>query len=129
MANNYCVCCGDEIPEGRQVCSICEVEKLRSGGDLNAVSEPGTYTANDEPKLIGKVECGVEIKKCAECEYKLRCDECVYKLDNISLKKAIKVIKGVCEENCCAECPLDSVCSRYFGTISPDSWDENEVIE
>lgn len=22
--NNYCVCCGDEIPEGRLVCPACE---------------------------------------------------------------------------------------------------------
>lgn len=24
MSGNYCVCCGRDIPEGQQVCEICE---------------------------------------------------------------------------------------------------------
>lgn len=24
--SEYCVCCGEEIPEGRMVCPICEAE-------------------------------------------------------------------------------------------------------
>lgn len=26
MNNNLCVCCGDIIPEGRQVCPVCEMK-------------------------------------------------------------------------------------------------------
>ena len=33
MNNEYCVMCGDEIPEGRQVCPSCEI--LIKGGDKN----------------------------------------------------------------------------------------------
>lgn len=27
MGENRCVCCGDIIPEGRQICPICEQRK------------------------------------------------------------------------------------------------------
>lgn len=29
MAENRCVCCGDIIPEGRQVCPICVLKEQR----------------------------------------------------------------------------------------------------
>lgn len=31
MPDNTCVCCGDVIPEGRQVCQICEKEGAEDG--------------------------------------------------------------------------------------------------
>ena len=34
-SSNTCVCCGEEIPEGLQVCSVCEkISKKKSGGDI-----------------------------------------------------------------------------------------------
>ena len=30
--SNYCVCCGEEIPEGRMVCPSCEADE---GGERN----------------------------------------------------------------------------------------------
>lgn len=32
--SNKCVCCGDDIPEGRQVCTNCE-EAANNGGRKN----------------------------------------------------------------------------------------------
>ena len=32
MNNNRCICCGEIIPEGRQVCYICE-HKIMEGAD------------------------------------------------------------------------------------------------
>ncbi len=122
MANNYCVCCGDEVPEGRQVCSICEVEKLRSGGDLNAASKPGTYTVNDERELIGKLEIGVEFKKCSECEYKLRCTD-----EEKRAIHALKVIKEICGKYpTCADCPYHDLCDDCFAYDRPEKWKISE---
>lgn len=36
MNSEYCVCCGEEIPEGRQVCPACEDKVYnRTEGDKN----------------------------------------------------------------------------------------------
>ena len=36
MNSEYCVCCGEEIPEGRQVCPDCEAKVYNSKeGDEN----------------------------------------------------------------------------------------------
>ena len=32
--DNYCVCCGAIIPEGRQVCPICEASVMEGGASL-----------------------------------------------------------------------------------------------
>lgn len=37
MSNNYCISCGVEIPEGRQVCPFCMDEKQRSHMDLDGL--------------------------------------------------------------------------------------------
>lgn len=29
--SNYCVCCGEEIPEGRMVCPSCEADEVKNG--------------------------------------------------------------------------------------------------
>lgn len=80
--------------------------------------------------ITGNLKCGIEIKKCSECTYKLRCDECTYKRDNKSVKKALRIIKEVCESNACAGCPLHEACKQnYFGGITPNGWDESVVIE
>ena len=34
---NKCVCCGDEIPEGRQVCPNCEASSVLNGLGLNII--------------------------------------------------------------------------------------------
>ena len=34
--SNYCVCCGEEIPEGRMVCLSCEADE---GGDNKHISD------------------------------------------------------------------------------------------
>ena len=36
---NTCVCCGREIPEGRQVCPACEIQTL---GGPDAILSDGT---------------------------------------------------------------------------------------
>lgn len=30
MSSNFCVCCGDEIPEGRHVCPLCERDSTKT---------------------------------------------------------------------------------------------------
>lgn len=35
MMDNRCVCCGEEIPEGRQVCPRCEKETDSQKGIVN----------------------------------------------------------------------------------------------
>ena len=35
--SEYCVCCGEEIPEGRMICPICE---KNYGGDDNEGLDP-----------------------------------------------------------------------------------------
>lgn len=47
MLNNYCVCCGDIIPEGRQICHKCEVAKMMSKDELITV----TFTKGENPCL------------------------------------------------------------------------------
>ena len=37
MGNNYCICCGSEIPEGRQVCWICEHKIMEDKNDIRKV--------------------------------------------------------------------------------------------
>lgn len=32
--SDYCVCCGSEVPEGRQICHLCE-ESTKKGGEDN----------------------------------------------------------------------------------------------
>lgn len=76
------------------------------------------------------IKVGIELKKCAECEYKLRCDECVHKLNSTPVKNALRIIKEVCESHACAGCPLHGACNKnYFGGMTPDVWDESVVIE
>lgn len=33
IMEDYCVCCGAPVPEGRQVCPICEAKAEKKGGD------------------------------------------------------------------------------------------------
>lgn len=42
MSENTCVCCGETIPEGRQVCSNCEHEPLGLINKIIAVDFDGT---------------------------------------------------------------------------------------
>ena len=46
---NTCVCCGCEIPEGRQICQHCERKFGRIGDDLK--------------KIFAKGNCGDEGKR------------------------------------------------------------------
>lgn len=39
MSSNTCVCCNDEIPEGRQVCPVCE-GRTRNIGDRSRRGVP-----------------------------------------------------------------------------------------
>lgn len=43
-----CVCCGREIPEGRQVCPICEYEAEHGKEDVNV---SGRYRPSDMVEL------------------------------------------------------------------------------
>ena len=47
--NNICVCCGETIPEGRQVCKSCEEKSPTQIRYL-------LYDANDGCRLIGEYE-------------------------------------------------------------------------
>lgn len=46
--NNYCIMCGAIIPEGRQICPICEKDKFIRSKWQNAIT-------NDELKQIRMV--------------------------------------------------------------------------
>ena len=39
MNDNYCVCCGEIIPEGRMVCLQCEHEVEKNNLEVNVVSK------------------------------------------------------------------------------------------
>lgn len=71
-----CKNCGDEFTGEKQLCPVCEVEKLRSGSDLNAVSKPGVYKVDAEQEMtaIEKIRKGLEI--CANSD--LSCKGCPY---------------------------------------------------
>ena len=43
-----CVCCGRKIPEGRQVCPICEYESEQGKEDINV---SGRYGPSDMVEL------------------------------------------------------------------------------
>ena len=45
MNRNYCVCCGLEVPEGRQVCSDCEYDY-----ELDALYERRNKKKNNKSK-------------------------------------------------------------------------------
>jgi len=51
MNSNYCICCGEEIPEGRHVCPVCadgkrkiqNAKKKRHDIDDEPTYEPSRY--------------------------------------------------------------------------------------
>lgn len=48
---NRCVCCGDIIPEGRQICPICETKIIHAEGvvlnDCMVVADSGNHVRRD----------------------------------------------------------------------------------
>lgn len=64
MSITTCVCCGAEIPEGRQVCIICEKRVERMSGRNPYFNQSGypDPTAFEALKPIIEEENAVEIK-------------------------------------------------------------------
>jgi hypothetical protein len=42
-----CICCGEIVPEGKQLCGVCE----RVGGKFNVTGNPGTILTADDIRL------------------------------------------------------------------------------
>jgi rubrerythrin len=93
-----CKNCGDEFTGAKQLCPVCEVEKLRSDSDLNAVSKPGVYKVDDKQgmtateKIIKGLEiCGDNKPSCKGCPYyEFKSPNCLYTLH----KEAIDLFFG-----------------------------------
>lgn len=58
-----CVCCGAVIPEGRQVCPICE---LKATAELRAEVRNYAKAAIEEGIKKGNL---VEVVRCRDCKY------------------------------------------------------------
>ena len=48
MPDNACVCCGNTIPEGRQVCRSCEV----AGQKMGLLNKPAIVTNGDRIRAM-----------------------------------------------------------------------------
>ena len=48
MLDNVCVCCGKDIPEGRQVCRSCEV----AGQKMGLLNKPAVVTNGDRIRAM-----------------------------------------------------------------------------
>lgn len=59
--NNTCVCCGAEIPEGRQVCKACEEGFIAQNQET--LSKIGDIAAKIGKALIESVETAIEALK------------------------------------------------------------------
>lgn len=70
MADNTCVCCGAIIPEGRQICLICEREN-----DVQQI--PPVKTNGDRIRAMTDEEIVAFIDRITECcSDGWMCDEC-----------------------------------------------------
>lgn len=61
-SENTCVCCGEVIPEGRQVCAICETKNAGEAiaqGIIDGINDPCHYTV--PPLNIGKKKDSPEL--------------------------------------------------------------------
>ena len=54
MNDNICVCCGEQIPEGRQICPKCEKDD-DAGMELVFDEESGTW--GEAPEVYGVINC------------------------------------------------------------------------
>lgn len=54
MKDNTCVCCGAQIPEGRQICPKCEKDD-GAGMELAFDKESGTW--GEAPEVYGVINC------------------------------------------------------------------------
>ena len=73
MLDNVCVCCGKDIPEGRQVCRSCEVAAQKMG----LLSKPAVVTNGDRIRAMDNeqlAEFFVKIIDC--CSDGFMCNEC-----------------------------------------------------
>ena len=43
MNSNFCICCGEEIPEGRMVCPSCEKRDAFHSKKKKSDEEPAAY--------------------------------------------------------------------------------------
>lgn len=63
MLDNVCVCCGKEIPEGRQVCKSCETEGQRMG----LLSKPAVVTNFDRIRAMSVEQLAEFIDEVTDC--------------------------------------------------------------
>lgn len=69
--DNLCICCGESVPEGRQVCRECET-KAESKPKTNR-DKLGTMTNEELARLIARCDC-CAYKRPVGCEG-LRCSD------------------------------------------------------
>lgn len=97
--SNYCVCCGDEIPEGRQVCPNCEKVRLLMD-DVKKVTAPNPKsTAYPKVgKIRGTSRYGVYVggsKVVMQvCKTKKQAINLAAELAGMTTKEYLKLMKG-----------------------------------
>jgi predicted nucleic acid-binding Zn ribbon protein len=63
--DNLCICCGESVPEGRQVCKECET-KAESKPKRN-IDRLREMSAKELGALIGDVRCNICVYKGLDC--------------------------------------------------------------
>lgn len=55
MNDNTCVCCGAQIPEGRQICPICEKEENKMQNRFDAIKNPRKRDRDFLTEIIAQI--------------------------------------------------------------------------
>ena len=58
MKSNYCVCCGEEIPEGRMVCPVCESGNVKIPVQKKKKKDPDDYPSYEPSRYRRKQKYG-----------------------------------------------------------------------
>lgn len=131
MNENTCVCCGEPIPEGRQVCPKCEND---GGIGMELVFDEESGTWGEAPEVYGVINCPtkedyeyalnaiksykqLEDKHWSECRQIAHYEDELRKAKEL-LKKLEDTIDDLCNDVSDSPCGCD--CCSYVDTINED---------
>lgn len=79
MSEERCVCCGDIVPEGFQVCRRCEAKAQMTGGFYEATAKMDDGTQKEKrgifADMVRWIEClkeGHEVRECSIRQVKMK---------------------------------------------------------
>lgn len=72
MTVERCICCGEIIPEGRQVCHNCANDQMYRNG----TGRQTMCNKCDHRAVCGKFRATGGVKKCEQFKENARCDTC-----------------------------------------------------